>query len=218
MFLEGKYTEAKAAKAMADSIYRQKYWNPQLSFIEAVYYIKQREDSIAIHRLTLIVNGNAEPQLQEKAKLMIDVLKRRKQIEAHLASLDSNGVYDSALAARNAAVKDSLAKLPPKEDEYVKDMSLLGKPFVYNPNEPHYAVLLLEKVDDVFLLETKKSFVKYNYDNYTGNPPQVKIAKLNKDYTLVLLGPLSNAINGVNYVDKIKPQTTKILPWLPTFK
>lgn len=218
MFLEGKYTEAKAAKAMADSIYRQKYWNPQLSFIEAVYYIKQREDSIAIHRLTLIVNGNAEPQLQEKAKLMIDVLKRRKQIEAHLASLDSNGVYDSALAARNAAVRDSLAKLPPKEEEYVKDMSLLGKPFVYNPNEPHYAVLLLEKVDDVFLLETKKSFVKYNYDNYTGNPPQVKIAKLNKDYTLVLLGPLSNAVNGVNYVDKIKPQTTKILPWLPTFK
>ena len=218
MFLEGKYIEAKAEKAAADSVYRQKYWNPQLSFIEAVYYIKQQQDSIAIDRLTLIVNGNAEPQLQEKAKLMIDVLKRRKQIEEHLASLDSNGVYDSTLVARNAAIKDSLAKLPAKEDEYVKDMSLLGKPFVYNPNEPHYAVLLLEKVDDVFLTETKKSFVKYNYDNYTGKPPVVQLAKLNKDYTLVLLGPLSSAANGLNYVDKTKPQTTKILPWLPSFK
>ncbi len=218
MFLEGKYTEARTEKAIADSIYRQKYWNPQLSFIEAVYHIKQREDSIAIHRLTLIVNGNAEPQLQEKAKIMIDVLKRRKQIEEHLASLDSNGVYDSALVARNAAIRDSLAKLPPKEEEYVKDMSLLGKPFVHNPNEPHYAVLLLEKVDDVFLTETKKSFTKYNYDSYSGNPPQVKLAKLNKDYTLVLLGPLTNAINGLNYITKTQPQTTKILPWLPTFK
>jgi hypothetical protein len=70
----------------------------------------------------------------------------------------------------------------------------------------------------IFLTETKKSFVKYNYDNYTGKPPVVQLAKLNKDYTLVLLGPLSSAANGLNYVDKTKPQTTKILPWLPSFK
>ena len=108
MFLEGNYEEAKKEKIIADSLYNKIYWNPQLSFIESVYYIKQRKDSIAINRLNLIVNGNADKALQEKAKLMIDILKRRKEIEEHLANLDSNGKYDSSLAARTQAEKDSI--------------------------------------------------------------------------------------------------------------
>ena len=34
----------------------------------------------------------------------------------------------------------------------------------------------------------------------------------------MLLGPLQNAQNGLIYVDNVKPQTAKILPWLPSFK
>lgn len=218
MFIEGDYQNAKAEKNEADSLYKQRYWSPQLSFIESVYYIKQREDSIAIDKLNLIVKGNAEKPLKEKAALMIDILKRRKEIEEHLANLDSNGKYDSSLAARNAFVRDSLAKLPPKEEVYVIDSSLIGKPFIYNPNEPHYAVLLLEKVDDAFVSETKNTLLKYNNNNYSGKTPATKPVKLNKDYTLILLGALSNAPTGINYLDKLKPETPVILPWLPSFK
>ena len=223
MFLEGKYEEAKVAKKEADSVYKQKYWNPQLSFIESVYYIKQRQDSVAINRLGLIVNGKADKALQEKARLMIEMLKNRKQIEEYLSNLDSNGHYDSALARMNAAMKDSAAManlLKEKERQNVLkiDSSLIGKDFKYNPNEPHYAVLLLDKVDDVFIKETISSISKYNKEKLTNQQLIVSSLKLNEQYNLILIGTLSNAPNGLSYIDDIKPQTIKILPWLPTFK
>jgi hypothetical protein len=223
MFLEGKYDDAKAAKEQADIIYNKKYWNPQLSFIESVYYIKQREDSIAINRLSLIVSGNAEPQLQEKAKRMIDILKHRKQIEEYLSNLDSNGHYDSALAKMNLLMKDSIAKAKLQQEKERQnvlkiDSSLIGKPFYNNPNEPHFAVLLLDNVDDVFINETVTTFNKYNKDQLGNSTLTVKSLKLNQQYNLILIGTLSNAPNGISYIDDVKPQTSKILPWLPTFK
>ena len=223
MFLEGKYEQAKTAKKEADSIYKQKYWNPQLSFIESVYYIKKRQDSTAINRLSLIVNGKADKALQEKAATMIEILKKRKQIEEYLSNLDSNGHYDSALAKMNAAMKDSIAManlLKEKERQNVLkiDSSLIGKDFKYNPNEPHYAVLLLDKVDDVFIKETVTSINKYNKEKLTNSTLIVSTLKLNEQYHLILIGTLSNAPNGLSYIDDIKPQTIKILPWLPTFK
>jgi len=223
MFLEGKYTEARTAKKEADSIYKKRYWSPQLSFIESVYYIKQREDSIAIDRLNLIVRGKADKGLQEKAKLMIELLKNRKQIEEYLSNLDSNGHYDSALAKMNALMKDSIAFAKMKQEKERQnvlkiDSSLIGKEFTYNPNEPHYAVLLLDKVDDVFIKETVTSFNKYNKEKLTNSVLGVSSFKLNEQYHLILIGPLSNAPNGLSYIDDVKPQTIKILPWLPTFK
>lgn len=218
MFLEGKYDEAKEAKRTADSVYKKKYWNPQLSFIESVYYIKQRQDSIAIDRLNLIVKGNAEKPLQEKAKIMIDVLKRRKQIEEYLSNLDSNGRYDSNLAKLNAAAKDSLANAKNKAETLKIDSSLIGKDFVVNLNEPHYPILLLDKVDDVFITETRKSFDKFHKEQAGMSGLGVGSLKLNQQYTLVLLGPSNNANGGLKYIDEVKPLTIKILPWLPAFK
>ena len=47
LFIEGKFEEAIAQKKVADSIYSNNFWTPQLLYIEAVYYIKQRQDSAA---------------------------------------------------------------------------------------------------------------------------------------------------------------------------
>ncbi len=223
MFLEGKYEEAKTIKNQADSVYKQKYWNPQLSFIESVYYIKQREDSIAINRLSVIAGSNADAQFKEKARTMIDILKKRKQIEEYLSNLDSNGHYDSALARMNILMKDSIAKaklMQEKERQQVLkiDSSLIGKPFVNNPNEPHFAVLLLDNVDDVFINETVTSYTKYNKEKLGNASLSVSSLKLNQQYNLILVGTLSNAPNGLSYIDDVKPQTNKILPWLPSFK
>ncbi len=216
LFLEGDYENAKAAKLKADNIYNQKYWNPQLSFIEAVYYIKQRDDSTAINRLDLIVNGNADVQLKEKATLMISILKNRTQIEEHLSKLDSNGRFDSSQLISNAVTKDTLVNnfIEP----FTIDKSLIGKEFKHNPKEPHYAVLLLDKVDDVFIRETKISFEKYHAEKPITQNFNTKPIKLSEQYTLILLGPLTNAEMGLYYIEATQPLTIKILPWLPIFK
>lgn len=87
MFLSGKFAEAKEAKIAADKQFGKTYWTPQLLYIESIYYIKQKDDSVAIDKLQNIVSLFAKSPLAEKAGTMIDVLKRRSQIENYLTNL-----------------------------------------------------------------------------------------------------------------------------------
>lgn len=90
LFLGGKFDEAKDAKLKADKQFGKNYWTPQLLYIESIYYIKQKEDSIAINRLENIVSLFSKSPLSEKAVTMIDVLKRRDQIEYYLTNLKTD--------------------------------------------------------------------------------------------------------------------------------
>src|SRR6187455_2336197 len=55
LFIEGNFTKAIADKKVADSLYGSNYWTPQLMYIEAVYYIKQRQDVKATEILNAII-------------------------------------------------------------------------------------------------------------------------------------------------------------------
>ena len=79
--------EAKSAKAKADSAYGNSYWTPQLLYIESIYYVSKREDSVAIEKLTSLNSQFASSPLSQKAETMIDVLRRRNEIEAYLTNL-----------------------------------------------------------------------------------------------------------------------------------
>ena len=86
-FIEGNFDQAIAEKKSADSLYGANYWTPQLLYIESVYYIKQRNDSVAKKSLTAIITQFKGTPLAEKATTMLDVLSRRAAIEEELRNL-----------------------------------------------------------------------------------------------------------------------------------
>lgn len=88
LFIEGNFEKAKSEKRVADSLYGNSFWTPQLLFIESIYYIKQKEDSTAIKVLTDLSTLHAGNPMAERAKTMIDVLRRRKDIEEYLTRLN----------------------------------------------------------------------------------------------------------------------------------
>src|SRR6185503_17857010 len=90
LFLEGKFEDAIARKKIADSLYSNNFWTPQLLYIEAVYFIKQRQDSAAKVELNNIISKFPQSPLSAKATTMIDVLNRRSQIEKELRELVIN--------------------------------------------------------------------------------------------------------------------------------
>ncbi len=97
LFIEGNFDKAFADKKIADSIYGNNYWSPQLLYIEAVYHIKQRQDSVAIDVLNNIIALYPSSNLTPKAERMIDVLKRRKEIEDYLTKLEITRAKDDEI-------------------------------------------------------------------------------------------------------------------------
>ncbi len=119
--------------------------------------------------------------------------------------------------------KDSVVSEPPpvvmqpvRTDTAVAKQAPVLKSFTYNPADAQFAVLLLDKVAPVFAGEAKNAFTRYNKQKFY-NLPQLTATgvQLDEQYHLVLIGPFTDALGALDYIDKVQPETAgKILPWL----
>lgn len=238
LFIEGKFDEAQAAKVVADSTFKTNYWEPQLLYIQAVYLVRQREDSAAKNILqTLIAQGNTTP-LGKKAQTLLQVLSRRQQIETELNNYQmQQQEVVPPVAVNNAptpvqqpikdtvAVKKQVAVTPPVQkaaDSAAKGTVTPPAPvaqFTFNANTNHYAIVILNKVDPVFVNEAKNAFNRFSKEKFYNLPLDVQVANLNADTRLVLVGNFPNAQAAVDYVQMAKKTAaSEIVPWLTADK
>ena len=240
LMLEGKFFEAKTAKQQADSIYQTNYWSPQLLYIEAIYHIKQNEDSVATGILKNLIQQNNGTPIASKAENLVQVLSRRGAIEEELQQLeivrpveDSLFVEPMPIAApvqKNEEVvikpKDTLTVSTPVIKKPIRDTAS-KKPlpvktnslFTFNPAIQHYAVIVLNKVDVVFGNEARNAFNRYNREKFYSQPLQSNIVIINDDTRLLLIGNFVNAQAAIEYVQKTTPLAgPQIVPWLKADK
>lgn len=111
-FIEGDFEGALAQKKAADSIYGEKYWTPQLLYIESVYFIQKKEDGKAVFELNNIVNKYPGTPMALKAKNLVSVLVRRKEIEAYLTNLKIERIKDDSVVVDNAKTPNPRLFIP----------------------------------------------------------------------------------------------------------
>ena len=232
LFIEGNFEQAKTDKAKADSVYGNSHWTPQLLFIESIYYVSKREDSTAINKLTALNTQFAGTPLAQKAQTMINVLKKRKEIETYLTNLKVTRLPDDEpspivnlnpvenLVEKKQIKKDSIVSSPVKKVaqqkvDTVKSITGAAKTYVFNASDSQYVGIILNKVDPVYANETRNAFNRYNQANLYNQKINITSNKLNDSLNVVLLGPFTDAASALVYVDKVKPQTAgTIIPWL----
>ena len=237
LFIEGNFTEAIARKKVADSIYSHNFWTPQLLYIEAVYYVRQREDSTAIHVLNQVVSRFPGTPLAVKSANLIKVLGRRNEIEEELRNtvvimppVDTTrraGTYTNQPVVQ--AKPDSLLNQAPvipvvtAPSKPAADTSLtkpvqpppVAGAYAFSANEPHYVILVLNKVDPVFTNEAKNAFSRHNRETYYNKPFSIELRELDAENKLMLISSFKDAEEAVTYVDKTRPRTAnEIIPWL----
>jgi len=236
LFIEGRFDEAVARKKIADSMYHGNYWTPQLLYIEAVYYVRQREDSTAVGVLNEIVTRFAGTPLASRATNLINVLGRRNQIEDELNKLVVNRpaedttrrttfIPSSPVITKQPEIKiDTSSKIPvvtailkPKIDTIVKPVlpPAAATAFTYAPNEPYYVVLILNKIDPVFTNEAKNAFMRHNKETFYNKQYTIELSELDPENKMMLISSFANVDEAVTYVEKTRPRTAnEIIPWL----
>src|SRR6187549_1141874 len=123
LFIEGNFTKAIADKKIADSIYGPTYWTPQLMYIEAVYYIKQREDAKATQTLEAIIKQKPNTPIAAKAATLLNVLSRRQKIEDELNRLNVQRAEEEKpkITIDTSAAKDAVVITPLPQKEKPKE-------------------------------------------------------------------------------------------------
>lgn len=240
LFLEGKFDEAKTAKATADSLYNTNYWSPQLLYIEAVYHIRQREDSIAKSVLNKLLRQSSGTPIAAKAQNLIDVLSRRTQIEDELSKLQierpaEDTLFVEPMPVAPAVVKQDVAINNKPKDTLVTKVipvkpladTAQKKPpavspsslYTYKPDAPYYAVVVLNRVDPVFVNEARNAFNRYTKEKFYSQPLDIKSVTISDEIKFVLIGTFNGASGAVDYVQKTKPVAGgQVVPWLKADK
>ena len=246
LFIEGSFEEALKQKKLTDSAYGANYWTPNLLYIESVYFLKQRRDNEARAELQKIIELYPDAPLAARSKTILEVLGRRKEIEDYLTKLKIDTsetkveVPDTRVMVTRARLPgdtlfkqkpilpktgdSSLVKKPVSAAQARKD-SLAGKipelvsAFTYVPEIKHFVALLLNKVDPVYVTESRNAFNRYNQEKYYNKPIEINNLSLNDTLKLVVMSGFENAAAALDYVEKTKPVTaTRIIPWLPAGK
>ncbi len=319
-FIEGRFDEALAKKQVADNVYGEKYWTPQLLFIEAVYFMHDRQDSAAKSMLALMIKKYTGTAMAEKAKSFLEVLNRRREIENYLTnlkierakddsivSIPDNIVYqkkdssqkqnaddsvqiakaktnfrnlginkqkqtDSAQSAvqkikidnvqvtkikmnaqqlaslqhqtdsiENAlkklqqskadslqaslarakmdSLKAAVQKLKSDSEQLTRSLPKMQFGFTFDPDKPHNVAILITKVDQVYVTETRNAFNRYDRENYYNKTININNVSLNDTLKLVVISNFENANAALTYMDQAKKAAPReVIPWLPADK
>jgi outer membrane protein assembly factor BamD (BamD/ComL family) len=241
LFIEGKFDEALSQKRKADSTYGENFWSPQLLYIESIYYIKQKQDSLALSTLNNILVLYPQSPLGPKVGTLMDVLSRRKEIEAHLDTLKVTRYPEDSFVviAETAPVREKekvamrekpvvteakpIEPIKPKTDTAALKAPVMAEKkstgYSFDPKEPHMVVLVLDKVDVVYVNEARIALSRYNKEKYYNQPLEVITVPLNDNIKLVQIKTFSDAVAALGYLEKTRSvAATEIFSWLPADK
>jgi tetratricopeptide (TPR) repeat protein len=250
LFIEGNFVQALEQKRITDSIYGTSYWTPQLLYIESVYYLHERKDEEARKSLNNIVELYPNEPIAEKAKLIIDVLGRRKEIEDYLTQLKIERVSEDSVVATNARpvqperignpLEQDTTRMLPKKLSNIDSNTIGRKPeinvqnpvvkkdsvkanvpssFTFNVEAAHDVVIVMNRVDPVYVTETRNAFNRFNQQNLAGKPIDITNQPLNDSVKLVVLAGFENGAVALGYMQTVQEVAAKqIVPWLPAGK
>ncbi len=240
--IEGRFDEAAKEKLQLDSMYGEKYWTPQLMYIEAVYYIHYRYDSIGKVTLNKIITGYKGSTMAAKAENMLRVLNERERIETYLRNLRVNRLKDDSIAraaiantqpkivdsvtakakALNAekAGRDSSQVTIKKPDAVqLRAQALFVSPFIWSPAKPQTVALVMSKVDPVYVTESKNAFDRYNRENFYGKNYETSQLVFSDTTRMMVIHGFENMAQAQAYLDKAgNAAPREIIPWLPSGK
>ena len=90
--------------------------------------------------------------------------------------------------------------------------------FTWQADKPHYVIMMLNKVDPVYINEARNAFTRYNNENFRGQKIVINKDVLDTDRALLVFTSFSDAPEAVSYFDKIKKAAPSEVSWLQANK
>jgi tetratricopeptide (TPR) repeat protein len=91
--------------------------------------------------------------------------------------------------------------------------------YSFNPELPHAVVIVMDKVDAVYVSESRNAFNRYNKEKYANKPIEISNQVLNDTTRLVVMTNFENASAALEYLEKTRAIAAReIVPWLPAGK
>lgn len=206
LFAKGSYEQAVELKKQTDQMAGNNHWTPQLLYIEAIYYVKQKQDSTAIRLLRELQLRFPESPLYIRAADLLDAIIKRANLEA--------------------AVKPSTAPATPVTPQNntptptnIPNQNSSNTPYTWDEQSTHLALFVMEETEPVLAAEAMRSIDNYNRSAFNNRSFQKELINLDSRYRIIVIGSFGNFQEASGYLNQVNTKTSsEIVPWLPVGK
>jgi len=133
------------------------------------------------------------------------------------AAADSQEV--ARLRHQSDSIQTAVNKLKADTAQLLAKVRSSNSAFAYTPDKPHSVMILMDKVDPVYVTETRTAFSRYNQENFYGQPLTIDNSSVSDTLKLVVISSFPNAAAAQEYMHKAQAAAPRdIVPWLPANK
>jgi len=210
-------------------------WHTPYQFLKVKMNAQLGNDSLAIVLLNDLIAQNKSEQVKARAKNIITEINNRKTTEAYLAALKIVQPTKQVIVAEAALVQSKGPVLPIKKDSsMVSNVKIENKTSIKLANdtvtnetvstqlvftndslEQHYIALETMNVSPVFVKEIQNALKDVHAEEFRKLNLAVTFVQFADQNHIVWIGPFTNASEGLQYINKIKPRlSTEIISFI----
>lgn len=117
--------------------------------------------------------------------------------------------------------KPTIGNKPGKDSTSIKPLkdTKIEMAYIYNASEPYVVLMVFDKVDPIYMSESKIAFQRYNNSAHTTETITINIHEGKPDeLSWMDLGTFNSITSVLGYFDELKANARSIVPWLPVDK
>jgi hypothetical protein len=173
-------------------------------------YAQQRMDSLAFLLLDSIIYMHQNESIRDRAKSIIEELKKRKETELYLSKLNADSL--KTIATTNNPIVENIKQssenktlaISPKTDSTNKFAMDAGLFFTKDTLEPHYLALLTNNIKEILVKEMVTALGYLNKEDFKKQNLDVTYLEFEPNVFVVWIGPFENLNSSNAYLNKIK--------------
>jgi hypothetical protein len=113
--------------------------------------------------------------------------------------------------------------IPEEKKEVVTPKPVTPQPitngtFTFNEGEAQNVLMILDKVDPVYVGEARNAFNRYNREKFPGQQIEILRDAIDKDRSILVFSKFPDANTAITYFDRLKKNAATEVSWLPAAK
>jgi len=217
----GNWTTLSNKANQLDAQLKHTKWLAPYQFLKVKMYAQQRMDSMALVLLDSIIYMHQNESIRDRAKNIIEELKKRKETEFYLSKLNADSLKTIAttkipmVESLKQVSQNKIVAITPKVDSANKVAIDAGLFFTKDTLEPHYLALLTNNIKEILVKEMVTALGYLNKEDFKKQNLDVTYLEFEPNVFIVWIGPFENLNNGNAYLNKIKGRlSTEIISFV----
>jgi len=139
-------------------------------------------------------------------------------LQTALAKASADSAQQTLLRQRADSVQAAMKKLQADTAQLAAKLRTMNSAFALTPDKPHSVLIVMNKVDPVYVAEVRNAFNGYNQENFYSQSLTSDNASLSDSVKLLVISGFATDADALAYLQNVRAQAHQIISWLPADK